>query len=556
MKTTMLMLVCGLMALPQAVRSQESEPSVRGARPSAVREGAAEGNEARDRRVPRRGNTLEPERAGAAETKEAEKAELRLNFRGVPLDMVLNYLSEAAGFIIVLDTQVKGNVDIWSHQPLTRTEAIELLAKVLDKNGYAVMREGRTLTVLSKDDAKKKNVPVKSGSNPDSIPKNEEMVTQILPVRYISAPQLLRDLQTLMPATASVASNEGGNAILITDTQVNIRRVAEIIAALDTSVAGASTIRVFPLRYADAKALASTIRDLFQDNSTTGNRGGGAGGFGGFGGFGGRAGLAGLAGFGGGGGAGGGGGGGGGRGGNSTAQTSAKRVVAVADEHSNALIVNASEEFMQTIEELIRSVDTDVQDLTELRVFTLKHSDPAEMAELLSELFPDTATTQDTRGGGFTFGGGRGGFPFGGGGGGGRGNNTASGDSERKKRQGRVLAVADPRTSSVVVSAAKELMPQISEMIEQLDMNPARKQKVFVYSLDNADSTEVETVLRNLFESQNSRNTSLNSQQNNALQNRLQNTSRQQGNAFGSGFGGGGGGGFGGGGGGGGGGFR
>jgi len=42
---------------------------------------------------------------------------LRLNFRGVPLDMVLNYLSDAAGFIIVLDTEVKGKVDVWSNQP-------------------------------------------------------------------------------------------------------------------------------------------------------------------------------------------------------------------------------------------------------------------------------------------------------------------------------------------------------------------------------------------------------------------------------------------------------
>ena len=31
---------------------------------------------------------------------------LRLNFRGVPLDMVLEYLSDAAGFTIVLDTPV------------------------------------------------------------------------------------------------------------------------------------------------------------------------------------------------------------------------------------------------------------------------------------------------------------------------------------------------------------------------------------------------------------------------------------------------------------------
>src|SRR5664280_2190687 len=32
--------------------------------------------------------------------------ELRLNFRNAPLEMVLNYLSDAAGFIIVLDTKV------------------------------------------------------------------------------------------------------------------------------------------------------------------------------------------------------------------------------------------------------------------------------------------------------------------------------------------------------------------------------------------------------------------------------------------------------------------
>jgi type II secretory pathway component GspD/PulD (secretin) len=65
-------------------------------------------------------------------------------------------------------------------------------------------------------------------------------------------------------------------------------------------------------------------------------------------------------------------------------------------------------------------------------------------------------------------------------------------------------------------------------MVLQLDSNPARKQKVFVYSLDNANVTEVETVLRNLFESQNSRGTSTQNQQNNALQNRQNTTSQQQ----------------------------
>ena len=45
--------------------------------------------------------------------------ELRLNFRNAPLEMVLNYLSDAAGFIIVLDTRVNGNVSVISSHPMT-----------------------------------------------------------------------------------------------------------------------------------------------------------------------------------------------------------------------------------------------------------------------------------------------------------------------------------------------------------------------------------------------------------------------------------------------------
>src|SRR3954447_15689759 len=77
---------------------------------------------------------------------------LRLNFRGVPLDMVLNYLSEAAGFIIVLETKVEGKVDVWSNQPLTKDEAVELLNTILNKNDYAAIRNGRTLTIVKRDE--------------------------------------------------------------------------------------------------------------------------------------------------------------------------------------------------------------------------------------------------------------------------------------------------------------------------------------------------------------------------------------------------------------------
>ena len=110
---------------------------------------------------------------------------LRLNFRGAPLDAVLEYLSDAAGFIIVKETRVRGTVDVWSNQPLTKEEAVNLLNTVLKKNGYAAIRNDRTLTIVNRDEAKTHDIPVISGNDPDKIPRNDEIVTQIIPVRFV-----------------------------------------------------------------------------------------------------------------------------------------------------------------------------------------------------------------------------------------------------------------------------------------------------------------------------------------------------------------------------------
>ncbi len=411
---------------------------------------------------------------------------LRLNFRGVGLDMVLNYLSEAAGFIIILDTEVKGKVDVWSNQPVSQEEALSILNSALSKNGYAAIRNDRTLTIVSKEEAKKRDLPVKSGSDPLNIPKNDEMVTQIVPVRFINAVQLTKDLQPLLPSQATMTANESGNALVITDTQVNIRRLAEIVRALDTSVSSVSMIRVFPLRFADAKEVATVIKDLFpaQTGGNTGNNNNGGGGGGRFGGFGGGNPFGGA----------GGGGGNNNAGGNGTnGRPGASRVIASADERSNSLVVSAPDDVMPSIADLVASVDTTVEDITELRVFRLKNADPGEVASMLSDLFPDETRTTDNSRQQIRFGGG----PFGGFG---NNNNNNAANSDRTKKKGRVLAVSDPRTASVVVSASRDLMTQISQMIEQLDANPARRQKVFVYSLENADVQEVEQILRGMFE--------------------------------------------------------
>jgi type II secretory pathway component GspD/PulD (secretin) len=332
---------------------------------------------------------------------------LRFNFRGAPLETVLNYMSEAAGYIIVMETPVRGTVDAYSAQPVTREEALQLVNGALNKNGYSSVVQGRTITISSKDDAKKKNLPIRTGNQPDEIPNTAEMYIQIIPLRHLDATLAARDLGTLLPGSSTITANVDSNSLLVTDTNINLKQVVTLVNALDSSSDTVSTMKIFKLTNADPYEMAQLLTNLYAtpgSNQQSGRGGvpGQLGGFTGRGGFVGPGGFGGVPGFGG-----TGGGGGGSTGGNS-------------------------------------------------------------------------------------------------------GRSGRGGSSNTTVRTVPVVAVADPRTYSVIVTAAKEQMPDITEMVAQLDASSARKQQAFIYTMENANVKQVETILKNLFQSSTGRTTTNN----------------------------------------------
>lgn len=229
--------------------------------------------------------------AKPAETKPAPdpapaSGELRLNFRNAPLDMVLDYLSEAAGFTIVLETPVKGTIDVWSNHPVPVQEAVDILDSALAKNGYAAIRDGKKLTIISKDAAATRNIPIVQSADWETIPQSDVVATYIIPVRYINAAQLITTLQPLTPEKMQITANNDSNSLLITDSQAAIRRLAHIASLLDSSVSSVSSMKIISLKHADAKEMAETITSLYSNqnrnargnNNTGGNNRGGFGG--------------------------------------------------------------------------------------------------------------------------------------------------------------------------------------------------------------------------------------------------------------------------------------
>ena len=324
-----------------------------------------------------------PERSGRD-----EPAALRFNFRGAPLETVLNYLSEAAGYIIVLETPVRGTIDMWSAQPVSRSEAIQLLNLALNKNGYTATVKGRNLVVSSKEEARKRNIPIRTGNDPREIPDNAEMVMQIIPLEQIDAAQAAADLATLLPSSATITANQDSNSLVVTDTQSNVRHIVELVAALDSSAGSVTAMKVFKLTNADPTEMAQLINNLFGQGPGSG--GGSNPAMGQLGPFGGGSALAAIA---------------------------AARAAS------------------------------------------------------------------------------------------GKSGKSKSGKSGSSGRGTPIAAIADPRTFSVIVTGSKEALLDVGEVIAQLDSSTARKQKVFVYTLENGDVKQVEAILKNLFQSSNTRST-------------------------------------------------
>src|SRR5262245_34433192 len=339
--------------------------------------------------------TVEP----AAATPATNGAQtLRMNFRAASLELVLDYLTKAAGCVINVKpgTSVKGKVDIWSNDPLTREEAVNLLDTVLNQNGLAAIRNGKTLTIVNRDEAKTQNIPVVQGNDPEKIPITDRIVTQIIPVRFVEVTQLIKDLQPLVSTATIMTADEAGNSIVITDTQANVRKVAEIIHAIDSSAEDFTEVRLFKLKNADPTETADLLTNLFPDD--TSRQGSGQSPFSSnpfFSRFASR--------FGGGSGSSGGGPGGGGSGSNNQNQRIKKRnrVIAVADQRTASVVVSASKDLMEQIAEVITGLDGDTTGKPVVTVFTPQTMDPDELKQLMTDLFnkagtanPRTSSTQ------------------------------------------------------------------------------------------------------------------------------------------------------------------
>lgn len=193
----------------------------------------------------------------------AEQEQVTLNFVNADIESVVKAVGLITGKNFVIDPRVKGTVNIVSAKPVPRELTYQILLSALRLQGFAAVEGQGVVKILPEADAKQ-NFSVTTGKSVEA--RGDRIVTQVYPLQYESANQLLPILRPLISPNNTISSYPNTNTLVITDYADNVKRINKIIDSIDQP--GGGEVAVIKLQHASAVDLAQQLTRLVAEGSS------------------------------------------------------------------------------------------------------------------------------------------------------------------------------------------------------------------------------------------------------------------------------------------------
>ncbi|HYL71427.1 MAG TPA: type II secretion system secretin GspD, partial [Candidatus Dormibacteraeota bacterium] len=262
--------------------------------------------------------------------------------------------SAATGKNFIIDPRVRAQVTMLSSTPMSPAAFYEAFLSILQVYGFIAVPSGNNVVKILPD-ANARQIP--SVDLPDHVSSSsDEIVTQVLDVKNISAPQLVPILRPMIPQYGHLVAYPASNILIITDRASNVNRMMRIIRRIDQ--VGNQDVEIVPLQNAGAAEVVRVVNSLYQ--------------------------------------------------GAAAAEGAAVKVV--ADERSNSVLIGGEQAQRLRLRALIAHLDTPLEAGGDTRVRYLHYADAEKLAPKLKEQI--TGIAQTTGGGAAGAGGAQGGSPI------------------------------------------------------------------------------------------------------------------------------------------------
>ena len=382
--------------------------------------------------------------AGAAHAAPVKKGgpTVTLNFVNAEIEGVARAMAAIVDQQILVDPRVKGTITLYSEQPLTPREAYLNFLAALRGQGFAMVEVAGLLKVVPEADAKLQTGTVEVGS---SVRRSgDQILTQIFRLQYENVNSLVTVLRPLISPNNTINANPSTNTLVITDYADNLKRIGQMIAAMD--VPASTDMEAMPLQYAIAADLAPMIQRLADGGAVA-----------------------------------------------MPGQAGGQSTMVMADPRTNTLMVRAPNAArLGLVRTLIQRLDrpgTAGLGGSGIHVIYLKNADAVKLAQVLRASFPGAGGSSGggSSSSGISAGGASPSTPAstnspGSAGGGNNGASTQStapvAGSAQPSTGGFIQA--DPSTNSLIITATDALYSQLRAVVDQLD---GRRAQIYIESM-------------------------------------------------------------------------
>ncbi len=183
-----------------------------------------------------------------------------LNFVNAEIDGVARAMAAVLDRQIIVDPRVRGQITLYSEQPLAPKDAYLSFLASLRGLGFTVVEVGGLLKVVPEAEGKLQTGSVTVDA---AAPRGDQIITQIFRLQHENANNLVTVLRPLISPNNTINANPGNNSLVITDYANNLQRITKMIAALD--VPAATDVEVVTLEHAVAADLQPVIQRLSEN---------------------------------------------------------------------------------------------------------------------------------------------------------------------------------------------------------------------------------------------------------------------------------------------------
>src|SRR6267142_673692 len=186
------------------------------------------------------------------------------NFKDADITQIAEAVSAATGKTFIVDPRVRAQVTMLSTTPMSPAAFYETFLSILQVYGFIAVPAGNVVKILP--DANARQIP--SIDLPDHVSAtSDEIVTQVVEVKNVSAAQLVPILRPMIPQYGHLAAYPSSNILIISDRASNVNRMMRIIRRID-QVANQDP-EIMPLQNASASEIVRVVNAFYQGAAAT-----------------------------------------------------------------------------------------------------------------------------------------------------------------------------------------------------------------------------------------------------------------------------------------------